>query len=572
MAYIPPNPNGQSTMANSTPVAIASDNVVAVSQGASSFTASTNNSSTAQLAAAANFTGTIESVANYQAAQVKVVSDQAVTVNLYQYVDSGGTRLASTDTFTRAAGNPLNENIALVARYFGIKVTNTGGSTTTTLNINTTFGTMPSGARANSNLGNQKMSLSDVNGTAISLGQAAAAASIPVVLANEQTTSDTYITGQSAQTALVNNIIPATSSSSSTDATGYKSASIQVVSTGTGGGFIFEGSNDNVNFQAIPVYNQLILTGTPIVAAITASASQNVYIFPIETRYIRLRISTAVTGGSVQAFTRLSTTTYAPTVTQVAQSTATNLNTNVASGTITTVGGVTTLSTMTNGNLGFPGTIADVVSAALATTTTSSTFTPTYGTSYQINVPVTVVSGTTPTLDIEIQESRDAGTNWVPIYDFPRITATGSYNSPVLTLTGNRIRYVQTVAGSTPSFTRAINRLQESNPGSIVRQIIDRTITLTSLASTTAVLYAEQSTKNVMMTINIGAATGAPSIQIQASDDAGASWYSIGTALAAVASTTVSATVTNVTAQQYRCIVTSAGSGVTAGYVLLRSF
>ncbi|MGA4923370.1 hypothetical protein, partial [Bacillus subtilis] len=80
-----------------------------------------------------------------------------------------------------------------------------------------------------------------------------------------------------AQTAIVNNILTAASGTAATDVLGYRSASVQVVSTGTGGTFIFEGSNDNTNFQTIPVYSQLILTGTPIVAAITPTSSQLIY-------------------------------------------------------------------------------------------------------------------------------------------------------------------------------------------------------------------------------------------------------------------------------------------------------
>lgn len=45
------------------------------------------------------------------------------------------------------------------------------------------------------------------------------------------------------------------------------------------------------------------------------------------------------------------------------------------------------------------------------------------GQSFTINMPVTVVTGTTPTLDLSIEESDDAGTNWRRIYDFERITA-----------------------------------------------------------------------------------------------------------------------------------------------------
>lgn len=154
---------------------------------------------------------------------------------------------------------------------------------------------------------------------------------------------DQFITGQSAQTAVVNNILSTTSGATAIDANGFRSAMIQVISTATGGTFIFEGSNDNVNFQTIPVYNQNILTGTPIVAAITATASQFGYILPLNFRYIRLRIATTITGGSIQAFTKLMQTPFTPAVIQVAQATSGNLNANIGSGTITS------LTTLANG-------------------------------------------------------------------------------------------------------------------------------------------------------------------------------------------------------------------------------
>lgn len=156
---------------------------------------------------------------------------------------------------------------------------------------------------------------------------------------------DVFVTGQSAQTATVNNILTTTSGAAATDLTGYRSASVQVVSTGTGGTFIFEGSNDNTNFQAIPVFSQLILTGTPITAAITATASQLIYVFPVNFRYVRLRIATTITGGSIQAYSKFSQTNFTPAILQIAQATAANLNVNV--GTLPTLAAVTTLSTLT---------------------------------------------------------------------------------------------------------------------------------------------------------------------------------------------------------------------------------
>ena len=134
-------------------------------------------------------------------------------------------------------------------------------------------------------------------------GQSSAANSIPVTLSNENV-QDLYIIGQSAQTAIVNNILSTTAGAAAIDATGYRSALVHVASTATGGTYIFEGSNDNVNFQTIPVYNAATNNGTSTVNAITATAASLGYVFPVFYRYVRLRIVTPLTGGSIQAFSK----------------------------------------------------------------------------------------------------------------------------------------------------------------------------------------------------------------------------------------------------------------------------
>ena len=240
----------------------------------------------------------------------------------------------------------------------------------------------------------------------------------------------------------------------------------------------------------------------------------------------------------------------------------------IASGTVTTV---TTVTAVTAANLNFPGIIADVASAALTSTTTTSAFTPTFGTCYSVNIPVTAISGT-PTLDVAIEESDDSGTNWIKVYDFPRITATGMYRSPVMRLVGNRVRYVQTVGGGSPSVTRSINRLQSSSNNEAVRQLIDRTISLTTLNSTTPSLDTRDCGNRNQLVINVGAiTTTAPAIQLEGSDDNGASWYNIGSPLTAVASSTVQLTVPDINAALTRGRISTAGVGVTAGYVMIKS-
>jgi len=240
---------------------------------------------------------------------------------------------------------------------------------------------------------------------------------------------------------------------------------------------------------------------------------------------------------------------------------------------VTTVSTVSAVTSITSANLALPGIIADVASAALATTTTTATLTPTNGISYEVNIPVTVVTGSGPTLDVSIEESDDSGTNWYKVYDFPRITAVGMYRSPTIQMTGNRIRYVQTVGGGTPSFTRAINRLQSSYPATIQRQLIDRTISLTTANSTTATIISQDCTAASQLMINVGAiTTTAPQLQLEGSNDFGTSWFSIGSPLTAVANSTVQTTVASINAGLLRARVSTVGSGVTAGYVLIKAY
>lgn len=171
------------------------------------------------------------------------------------------------------------------------------------------------------------------------LGAATSANSSPVVLASDQSVipvnlQSLTLTGQATQTAVVNNILPAASGSSASDVSNYRSFSIQVVSTATAGTYIFEGSNDNTNFQAIPVYNQALVVQLPIVTAITATASSIIYVGAVSFKYIRLRIASTITGGSLQAVSYFTQESFAGTSTIVAQATAANLNATVA-GTVT---------------------------------------------------------------------------------------------------------------------------------------------------------------------------------------------------------------------------------------------
>ena len=153
------------------------------------------------------------------------------------------------------------------------------------------------------------------------------------------TLSNSIVIGQAAQTAVVNNILEPTAGATATDVLPQSSFSIQVVSTGTAGTYIFEGSNDNVNFVAVPVFNQSSIIPVPINTFITATASSIMYVGACKFRYLRLRIVTAITGGSIQAFSNYSELPLALTQQPIGNGTAANL--------VATVSSVTTSGTPT---------------------------------------------------------------------------------------------------------------------------------------------------------------------------------------------------------------------------------
>ena len=263
-------------------------------------------------------------------------------------------------------------------------------------------------------------------------GQALMAVSTPVTIASDQSAipvsiADLSVTGQSAQTAVINNILTAVAGANATDCSTFRSATVQVVSTGTAGTYIFEGSNDNTNWVAIPVFNMAVITATAITAAVTATASNTVYNVPISFRYLRLRIATTITGGSIQAFSRFSDESYTAAVTLVAQPTGANLATSVTQ--IPTAAALTdSFANPTEGHLAseqmqFNGTAWDRSRNNVnATTGDTGAKTATFNGATQINYNARgalitclfgTVTGTAPTIAIQLQWSPDGGTTWL---------------------------------------------------------------------------------------------------------------------------------------------------------------
>lgn len=75
-------------------------------------------------------------------------------------------------------------------------------------------------------------------------------------------------------------------------------------------------------------------------------------------------------------------------------------------------------------------------------------------------VDCTAASGTTPTLDVDIQHSIDGGTNWFDLVSFTQLTAAGDemkveaeVDAATAEIVGDCLRAIWTIAGTTPSFT-----------------------------------------------------------------------------------------------------------------------
>jgi hypothetical protein len=141
------------------------------------FVTSAVNSSVAQLAAGATFTGTVETVFNYPAGSVLMTIDQSALLTINQYSDAAGAFLVSSWAYTVAANVPFSRSFVLNGNYVNFVLKNNGGSTTTTLNLNVAYGILQS----STNLGNEPVSLSEVNGTALNIGPQTPANSLPVV-------------------------------------------------------------------------------------------------------------------------------------------------------------------------------------------------------------------------------------------------------------------------------------------------------------------------------------------------------------------------------------------------------
>lgn len=219
--------------------------------------------------------------------------------------------------------------------------------------------------------------------------------------------------------------------------------------------------------------------------------------------------------------------------------------------------------------IGAPVASAEVASAARTATGNSGTISVPTGGAISGLIVVSAASGTTPTLDITLEESLDNGTTWQTAWSANRFVAAGNTPIPALLTSGLR-RWVWTISGTTPSFTFAINTNQLATPAPIIRSLIDRSITSTTLNSASATLNIDGCITANLLVLSGAGATVAPVYGIRVSED-GTNWADSGLTVSVPASSTITGSITGINAKFAQAYIKTAGTGSTQTYVVMRA-
>lgn len=110
-------------------------------------------------------------------------------------------------------------------------------------------------------------------------------------------------------------------------------------------------------------------------------------------------------------------------------------------------------------DVAWKGETAQPVASAARTTSSNSGALTGYGPAATIRAQlnVTAASGTTPTLDVLVEDSVDGGATWNTLVAFTQATAVTREVKNITTPFGDQLRVRWTVGGTTPSFTFAVD-------------------------------------------------------------------------------------------------------------------
>lgn len=326
--------------------------------------------------------------------------------------------------------------------------------------------------------------------------------------------------------------------------------SLHVVVIGTGATLAVQGSMDGVNWLTACMDRE---SASPV----NYISHGTLYFTNCLFRYYRLRMTSAQTTGTTTAVLTKYSRDELETMGQARFSVVTNSASSTSPGMY-----VQPYNVIRD----------DIASADITSTSTSTAIDITHnGDTGVICVSNSSVGGTSPAMDVVVQESPDSGTHWIDIYHFQRMTTNGAWTSPLLRFNGNRLRYVRTISGTSPTFTCAVRRINHALAmGTPCRRRFDRSIVFNTLNSVTQALETGEWGDGIRVTVVMGTATTAPVLAIEASED-NSNWFQIGTDLTPVASTTVSQLITGTCPPFVRVRVKTAGVSAVTGYVSIRS-
>jgi hypothetical protein len=292
-------------------------------------------------------------------------STTTVAANTGATATSAAAIAANTATVATNTGATATSAAAIVTNT-GTVATNTGATATSAAAIVTNTGTVVTNTGA---MATSTASIAANTGRIPAQGLAGPANSLPVVLC-----SDVAMTGPAAQTA-GNNIL--TTDGSATSCEQYNGALLQVVSTVgvTAGAVAFEQSADGTNWVALQVLDVVTQNANPVTTLTISANTVRIFSASLFCRFLRMRVATAVVGGSIQGMAVLSQNSQLPLTRNVQQAVASQLNaTVVGSGNFSVVGPGTHSAAATGNPVRVAGRVNTAVDTTLVAGDTSDLF------------------------------------------------------------------------------------------------------------------------------------------------------------------------------------------------------
>lgn len=369
--------------------------------------------------------------------------------------------------------------------------------------------------------------------------------------------SDNTIVSPTSTQTINSNIMQTTSNNpAAIDTAYYKSMAIAFTAAAstTAVTVQFEGSNDNINFVSLNLFDRATPLNPPVVSYAVVAGTTRYFEGAVYYRYVRARNTTAIVAGSMKVTTRFSSEVFVPSHQSI--------------GTINSVAAVGTVTSITGANLANSTSTVIGASAITTNTTTAGVQIGNFA-CFQFYLNVTAVSGTNPTYDVKIQQSSN-NTNWVDFYTFPTITSAGYHTTPMLLREFTHYRVVQTVGGTTPSFTR--NMVIATGQVTVARffSFLDKTINPNATSNTPT--YQVEGTRMITVTQSSSAgATVNPVLTLQVSED-GTNWIDTPCTLTCAPSTNTSNYIDIEAGHRYaRLATTTAGTGAVLKFVTIKA-